>query len=89
MAIVRVRSAGEAHREINRDTPKPPSFVLRRIRAMETVLVEIGKPVPPKDYWRCGTDFVWPVLRILQPPDLAQEDVNSLYVCRHVIEAGD
>lgn len=86
MAVVRISNAGLEHNRLNLETPKA---ALRQVRKDEIILVEIGTPVKPKKHWGCETDLVWPVVRILQPPDLTSANIHSVYVCRHEIEAGD
>jgi hypothetical protein len=48
--------------------------------------VWIGKPVAPHLNWTCGTDVVWPVLK-LEGHEF--ELLGTPYVCRHMIEIGD
>ena len=44
--------AASTSRQIKKPTePKDVSF-------------EIGPPISPQKEWTCGTDFVWPILRV-------------------------
>jgi hypothetical protein len=68
----------------------PNVYVTRVTGKLEPVhsgtYVWIGAPVKPGPTWTCGTDVVWPVLK------LEGHNVKVLersYVCRHMIEIGD
>jgi hypothetical protein len=80
-AIVRIKYAGRDHRKMIAAVPT-------RVRAPhQTFLAEIGMPQEPQASWRCGTDLVWPVLRIIDHPEIVI--YGNAWVCRHEIEAGD
>lgn len=55
-------------------------------RIHDRTYVWIGKPVAPDASWTCGTDVVWPVLK-LEGHDV--QILDNVYVCRHMIEIGD
>jgi hypothetical protein len=81
MAIVRARYAGRAHDK------KLPAAAHLSAPIPKVVLIEIGIPMQPTPDWKCGTDLLWPVLRIIEPP-VHFVGCNAM-VCRHEIEAGD
>jgi hypothetical protein len=83
MAIVRARSGGTEH-----DKLVPPISTVTSAPIPKEIVIEIGTPHEPSAGWRCGTDLVWPVLRIVQPAGIVIESKNPV-VCRHEIEAGD
>jgi hypothetical protein len=80
MAIVTAKYAGAEH--LAKIHFKPKGALVP-----SPVLIEIGKPHKAPSRWQCGTDVVWPVLRIIEPPGI--ELVGNEVVCRHEIEAGD
>lgn len=57
--------------------------------AIQDCMFVIGPPKSPKpQQWPCGTDVIWPVIRI----EHLQGDVElngRKFVCRHQIIAGD
>jgi hypothetical protein len=84
MAIVRAKYAGKEHAEmIDHRT-----YALISGKPSLEYLIEIGKPYPAPE-WRkgCGTDLLWPVVRIIEPVGI--ELLSAAHVCRHEIEAGD
>jgi len=79
MAIVRANYiAGHNH-----SVPRAHRF----LDIPDSVLIEVGRPHEPRTHRECGTDIVWPVLRILNPPGIVIRGGEA--VCRHEIEAGD
>jgi hypothetical protein len=85
MAIVRVRPGGAEHAKLISRVQTAKHN--RQWAKDEELWVEIGVPVEPRAAWECGTDLVWPVLRVVKPADLTFE--SGTHVCRHEIEAGD
>lgn len=82
MAIVRVRYPGADHdAKLRRDYTRPPWKI-------QIAVIEVGTPVEPDDTRKlCGTDVVWPVLRVIDPP--GKKLIVTPYVCRHEIEGAD
>ena len=52
------------------------------------VSFELGPPVAPQQGWICGTDLVWPILRV-NGIKVLSENGEHPYLCRHQFEAGD
>jgi hypothetical protein len=67
--------------------PHVPSIGVVNKAAYSETFVWIGTPVKPDASWDCGTDVVWPVLKLEGHPEL--ELLKTPYVCRHMIEIGD
>jgi hypothetical protein len=86
--IVEVRYAGDEH-ELKIHSPSAIECPQnRKIKKTEIIVVELGAPeLPNERRARCGTDLVWPVIRIIKPTDLRLHAMP--HVCRHEIIAGD
>jgi hypothetical protein len=84
--IVQLKNGGTEHdATLQMARTSAPS---RPFRPTEKIITELGSPVEPIGARKnCGTDLVWPVLRILKPEDVTFEETP--YVCRHQIIAGD
>jgi hypothetical protein len=81
MAIVRAKYAGKKHSALIPCAGRLPKIP-------DSVVIEIGKPHEPHSAWKCGTDVVWPVLKIIEPAGVTLTD-HRFVVCRHEIVAGD
>ena len=73
------------------DTTRPPHSLSQQIKKPtkpREVSFEIGPPISPQKEWTCGTDFVWPILRVNGIEVLPENGLRP-YLCRHQFEAGD
>jgi hypothetical protein len=53
---------------------------------VEQQVIFLAAPIAPTSNWKCGTDVIWPVLKMKG----SNIDFRGLLaVCRHQIEAGD
>ena len=84
MAIVQFTGGGKDHAAMVNGVKARAN---RKLKSDEQGLIEIGVPTKPHSHWECGTDLVWPVVRVLKPADFILYE--SVYVCRHQIVAGD
>jgi hypothetical protein len=84
-AIVRITKTASEHNSLKWSPPKNRSI---HPEELANVWGELGIPVAPQSNWICGTDLVWPVIRMVKPADIFFPELPP-YVCRHMIVAGD
>ena len=76
-------------RHMDTDRPPHPRFgQIKEPTKPGEVSFELGPPVAPQQEWICGTDLVWPILRV-NGIKVLSENGEHPYLCRHQFEAGD
>lgn len=67
------------------------AYVAKKVSPFGGRMVLFGKPAEPnRKTWKCGTDLVWPCIDEKVLTELGRRPGNSnIFVCRHMINAGD